>query len=569
MGIPGLFREITKKYPSIHHPLSIESIKNIKSKKTLFIDFNSFIYNAIGLCQAPITNNDVINNTINILNDIVGIVDASLIYIAIDGPAPCSKIIQQRNRRFKRLLDNKVSTMFDQEQSQWNTCQITPGTLFMQDLSNAVRTWSNKQSTHIIISDQCVPGEGEQKILEWMRNNPNALGDHVYVYSNDGDFLILLSQVFSKNRQCKLIADVSKSSNDAISEYKTTYYTIDVSIYCECIINCIRESCRQELQVSDISLLHDFMFFMSLCGNDFVKPVPYLRCRERGSMEFMIGIYGRLLNRHKGNLVVVLKTKFILNDAFFIDMIGEVAKYEKNKTNVQVQRVNDGLQKGSRDRGNGIDQVHHLAFYSKHHPFHHAYHNQYKYLYNPKDNHYTHKNKYYNMFLETRRMKCHMMINYIESILWTFQYYMFGASSWSWFYAYPVAPMPSDVVAFLKESKHPSIIRLLPSDRSKPLKPFVQLALVLPREYHALLPTEISKALGGKGWDWFYPSSDDMWLHGLDEHKYIYSEPKIAHWHRGTIGSINRLCRMCKHKRNRLSWRIYTNNYGRDITKHR
>ncbi len=437
----------------------------------------------------------------------------------------------------------------------------------MQRLSDAIHNWVNRSRRHVIFSSYKTPGEGEQKIMQWMRSNPSALGDEAYVYSNDGDFLILLSQVFSSNTAFWLLSDVDKSSNPAIAKYDSTYYAIDVQAYYRRLIGSIRAMSQKDLEVSDQSLLHDFMFYMSLCGNDFVKPVPWLRCRVPGAMEFMARTYGRLLEKHKSNLVIVLKGGYVLNEAFFIDLVRAIVRYEPKRMQETCNRIFECIFNGARPKRQAglLETIEHVEFYYKCHPLHGFYQSTYRYLFDTRDDHATRKKKYYNAFLSSHRQRGDMMANYLESILWTFQYYMFGVSSWDWFYRYPVAPLPSDFLDYLCGLGRGEIKMCMPVDRSGPVRPFAQLALVLPRCAHDLLPGDIKKKLADSGWNWFYPGADDICLYGVDEHKYIYSEPKVAHWTDRAFRAIRGICSKSSDVKNRLCRRVYSK-HGRDHT---
>ena len=96
------------------------------------------------------------------------------IVICIDGVAGNAKMAQQRQRRFKTAKNSETPDDFDPN------C-LTPGTKVMDFLSKYIdwyiRTmisyspeWKNLE---IIFSDEKTPGEGEHKIVNYMRTCAN------------------------------------------------------------------------------------------------------------------------------------------------------------------------------------------------------------------------------------------------------------------------------------------------------------------------------------------------------------------------------------------------------------
>ena len=75
-----------------------------------------------------------------ILSDITKLIEYTgvkdLIYIAIDGIAPASKMKQQRQRRYKSALERKYSS-----DHSWNTNAISPGTYFMSKLNLSLKAF--------------------------------------------------------------------------------------------------------------------------------------------------------------------------------------------------------------------------------------------------------------------------------------------------------------------------------------------------------------------------------------------------------------------------------------------
>ena len=45
---------------------------------------------------------------------------------------------------------------------------------------------------------------------------------------------------------------------------------------------------------------------------------------------------------------------------------------------------------------------------------------------------------------------------YLESLVWTFNYYFSNIISWDWFYEYQYGPLTSDIVGFLENNRENS-----------------------------------------------------------------------------------------------------------------
>eukprot|EP00494_Astrolonche_serrata_P026050 UN26311 len=76
----------------------------------------------------------------------------------------------------------------------WNSNQITPGTKFMQEANAWLHKFAKEWATghpgvEVIVSDSDCYGEGEHKILEWMRAE-NKNYTHA-MWGNDSDLYLL------------------------------------------------------------------------------------------------------------------------------------------------------------------------------------------------------------------------------------------------------------------------------------------------------------------------------------------------------------------------------------------
>ena len=230
MGIPGFFNNCIVKFNVPNDPrvirTDLKSMENIhlnndnndnnnnssnsNSKTKLFLDFNCAIYYV--LKPEFKTDETLIIHTIEYLDSLVKIFDnLDLLYIAIDGVPPRAKMEQQRSRRFhsvcKKKKANEINEKYGNEldktvyNTHIDTNMITPGTEFMSKLTKAIRKhlstselYNNKK---VIFSDSSIPGEGEHKILSYIKTNTFIDNDEIVIYGLDGD-LIMLSMIANR-----------------------------------------------------------------------------------------------------------------------------------------------------------------------------------------------------------------------------------------------------------------------------------------------------------------------------------------------------------------------------------
>ena len=223
MGIPKYFLWITKKYSNLildivneQHThadqctISKQDRLNLQNIDNLFLDANCLIHP----CCAEITSKypqliqkhyqDYKTNKNNIQTElsvyteletkmfhriveyIIHLTDfskpSSLLYIAIDGVAPRAKMKQQRYRRYhsykeKILVKNIYKKHGITKGAIWDTNAITPGTIFLTKLSMylqksiPLQQVKQKYNCSLLLSDSSVPGEGEHKIMAYMRDH--------------------------------------------------------------------------------------------------------------------------------------------------------------------------------------------------------------------------------------------------------------------------------------------------------------------------------------------------------------------------------------------------------------
>ena len=221
MGIPLYFRYLIKNYPNIilnvmkkSKIIDDETILRMSKLNTihhLYLDMNCLIHPA---CRSILSKADksiskkelelkMLNSVRDYLTKVVTFANPTeLLYISIDGPAPKAKMSQQRQRRFRSVLyrktvqDIKSKLKVYDETYDWDTNAITPGTKFMEKLSKNLESFLKTSpifsDIKIIFSDSNVPGEGEHKIYNYIKNNIKNLNDKTLsVYGLDADLIML------------------------------------------------------------------------------------------------------------------------------------------------------------------------------------------------------------------------------------------------------------------------------------------------------------------------------------------------------------------------------------------
>ena len=132
MGIPVFFKTLIQDYNHICY----DQNKNINIDN-LYFDLNCLIHPC---CRNLTDETEMHKKILESIHKIIDIVKPNeMVYIAIDGPCPKPKMIQQRLRRYKSAKEKKI----------WDTNAITPGTKFMENLaSKLTKFYYTKENFH-------------------------------------------------------------------------------------------------------------------------------------------------------------------------------------------------------------------------------------------------------------------------------------------------------------------------------------------------------------------------------------------------------------------------------------
>ncbi|KAL3233573.1 5'-3' exoribonuclease 2 [Nakaseomyces bracarensis] len=416
MGVPSFFRWLSRKYPKIISPVLEEQQQMVDGVAlpidyagpnpngeldNLYLDMNGIVHP----CShpenkpPPETEDDMLLAVFEYTNRVLNMArPRKVLMIAVDGVAPRAKMNQQRSRRFRSARDAEIENNAREEilrqkemlgqvidesvknKKTWDSNAITPGTPFMDKLAVALRYWTafklatdpGWKNLQVIISDATVPGEGEHKIMNFIRSqradpeyNPNTT--HC-IYGLDADliflglathephFKILREDVFAQdNRKRNNLKDTINMTEE---EKNLIRQQDSEKPFLWLHINVLREYLSAELWTPKLPFafdleraIDDWVFMCFFCGNDFLPHLPSLDVREN-SIDILLDIWKTVLPRLKtymtcdGNLnldsveLVLQELGAREADIFKTRHIQEVRRKEANERRKQQKQQN-------------------------------------------------------------------------------------------------------------------------------------------------------------------------------------------------------------------------------------
>ncbi|CCE62737.1 hypothetical protein TPHA_0D00960 [Tetrapisispora phaffii CBS 4417] len=308
MGIPKFFRYISERWPMI--------LQQVEPDKTpgfdyLYLDMNSIFHmathsNDVSDDVGKGTTDEVIYSRIFTYIDHIFLMikPTTIIYMAIDGVAPRAKMNQQRSRRIRTAMDAEkaIDAMknaigeenWDSSMEPFDKNSITPGTEFMAQLTINLKYFihekktndSNWRDVQVIFSGHEVPGEGEHKIMDYIRKlksqrdyDPNS---RHCIYGSDADLIILgLSTHIPHLAVLREEMIFGRKKDIRAGLEAQNFLLLHMSILREYL----------ELEFEDLKtklsfkydferIIDDFVLILFVIGNDFLPNLPDLHLNK-------------------------------------------------------------------------------------------------------------------------------------------------------------------------------------------------------------------------------------------------------------------------------------------------
>jgi len=551
-GIPKFYRWLSERYPLINQPGGATVIPVIDN---FYLDMNGIVHNCThgNDPDVKLTEEEMIKKIFVYLDKLFHIVKPQkLMFMAIDGVAPRAKMNQQRARRFKtarEAADHAAKKALEEPGNSEGASQvppfdsncITPGTPFMERLAEHLKFFVRHkvaedplwQVPTIVLSGHDVPGEGEHKIMEyirWSKKAPNYEPNLRHcLYGLDAD-LIMLSLVTHEPHFCLLreVVDYKNKGQplrEALENPSQEHFVLLQIGLLRDYVQLEFDQCASTLPFKfDIErVIDDFVLFCMLVGNDFLPPLPTCDINE-GSLNLMFSTYKRLLPKmggylthagslHRGRVEIFLADLALHEaetleqraqeaeqfeakrdrrngpgkmDAAFADLNVEDLSKPMDFTALQtLQQEGHELEllaavEGSESEAEGAGTEEKAVQQEPTMMSKEA--RQFFEMGDRDQGLVAWKERYYREKLKSPKPadRRRVVSSYIEGLHWVLEYYYRGVASWDWYYPYHYAPMVSDLVDLSAVT-----VAFTPG---RPFLPYEQLMAVQPSSSCKLLP---------------------------------------------------------------------------------
>ena len=493
------------------------------------------------------------------------------LYVAIDGVAPLAKQVQQRQRRFRAATasassvstaggacgagggdadtespsssssattaddedevdvrdvadgeGDAVRTDADEEEERernrkFDSNVITTGSLFMHNLTKYIHYHTRLEmmkgewmGIDVVISSHTVPGEGEHKILDYIRTLPTEKS--VCMYGPDGDLIMLGLVCF---REFYLLKENMYEPEE--------YYIIKM--------HDVRRNLVTDMGLytfkSDVNIkrgIYDFIYIGFFLGNDFLPKLEMFHLLEDG-LELFMKLYKQFMCHSSRFIVNEDKTINMKNLKFFLELIQrDEVRYITDHDKIVysdpkfINRTLEGCMDTVKREG-GVNRILNFAKYRSN------YYERKLHIYSisppkkrvvpddeaeaadeddiasawKKQGAGTQSPDYCKRLYESQADGIKRVVfSYLDGMKWILDYYISGCPTMDWVYNYHYPPFMIDIITYVDAWTQPKF------KKTPARSPFEQLVNVLPPVSFNILPPPFSRLLKMKQLDCYF-----------------------------------------------------------------
>jgi 5'-3' exonuclease len=505
MGIPSYFKHIIDRYPRLLTNVGPETGGDI-----LLVDFNCLIYGCISSKSLPLYTHETREKwEAALLKEICAYVThlwktagkPGHVLLAVDGVVPMAKIRQQRLRRFKSIwiaAKERECGVREIGGESWDTNSITPGTEFMEHLTRSLQALSLLHGGSWIVSGAEEPGEGEQKLMQWVRRQDPAFLEkkHIIVYGLDAD-LIILCMLHRGTVANKSTWSILREKQEFL---KKSVATDTTEKYPPCLL--LSVSGFEDVLFPDETRrtrdMYDYIAGMSLLGNDFIPHSLGVHLRDAGHDRLLSVL--SLLHSESIDLIVTDTDGLYKWNPVALSRIFEIwsGVQEDDLEHAFKKKYTTRTHPPRTDRERKMLPIENLPLELAEEDV--MWNRQTGKLREDwKDRYYMEKRE---RFLTAGEIQ-ERCSEYCRGLQWALDYYLGQREvSQEWVYPWTYPPMWSELLDFLRSS----VIPQPPLSRGLEIQPQEQLTLVLPLESWSLIRNPVLKSVPNQA-PQFWPST--------------------------------------------------------------
>jgi 5'-3' exonuclease len=388
----------------------------------------------------------------------------------------------------------------------WNTTAITPGTKFMYELNDMISKHFNEHSftrynvSDIIVSGSNIIGEGEHKLFEYIRSNPDKHAKQTtIIYGLDADLIMLSINHLNFCPNIYLFRETPHfiQSIDSSLEPSANYF-MDIPELTKAIIKYMNNNREINIQ-KDINKVYDYVFLCFFLGNDFLPHFPAVNIRT-GGVDKMMNAYRATIGNTDEHLTDG-KTIHWNNVRKVVQCLANLEEeYIIKEHRVRSSKSNHGIPDTTPEEK--LNKFVSIPLYER----------EMEQYINPLKSYW--QTRYYRGLFgitsdTSNEQKRDIAINYLQGLEWTMKYYTIGCPDWRWRYKYNYPPLLQDLIKYIPIFE----TVFIPNKPANPVSEFVQLCYVLPRTSLNLLPNKLYYELIRRYDHWYKGNCDFVWAY--------------------------------------------------------